>query len=164
MLKTSSRIITKLSLPRERAAGKMRFLFLFSLLIFMTSCHHNDQLKKLTLQKIDSSSPVTLGVEIADTDEARMRGLMFRKELGAKEGMLFIFDRDTDSPFWMKNTYLPLDILFINSNHEIVDIKEKTVPLSEELIRPNAPYRLALEVNGGFAKDHKIETGDRVAY
>lgn len=130
----------------------------------LVSCTKDDHLKKVTLQKSNSSSSITLGVEIADNDESRMRGLMFRKELGEKQGMLFIFDRDTDSPFWMKNTYLPLDILFISANNEIVDIKEKATPLSEELIHPNAPYRFALEVNGGFAKEHQIEAGDRLAF
>jgi uncharacterized membrane protein (UPF0127 family) len=128
------------------------------------SCTRDDHLKKVTLQKSNSASSITVGVEIADTDESRMRGLMFRKELGEKQGMLFIFDRDTDSPFWMKNTYVPLDILFISANREIVGIKEKATPLSEELIRPDAPYRFALEVNGGFAKEHQIETGDRLAF
>src|SRR5215471_777464 len=138
------------------------FFALFLLIVgALASCTKDDHLKKVTLQKNNSSSSITLGVEIADNDESRMRGLMFRKELGEKQGMLFIFDRDTDSPFWMKNTYLPLDILFISANNEIVDIKEKATPLSEELIRPNAPYRFALEVNGGFAKEHQIETGDR---
>jgi len=152
------RIITE---PRTK-------FFLLGILLWSclapTSCSRDTHLKKLTIQKNDSSSSVAVKVSIADTDEARMRGLMFRKEMGSKEGMLFIFERDTDSPFWMKNTYLPLDILFINANNEVVDIKEMAQPLSEDLIRPNAPYRLALELNGGFVKANKIEAGDRVAY
>jgi uncharacterized protein len=121
-------------------------------------------MKKVTIQKMDSSSSVTLRVEVAETDEEKTRGLMFRKSLGAKEGMIFLFEQENVSPFWMKNTYVPLDILFINANHEIVDIKEGNLPLSEELIRPAAPYRLALEVNAGFAKEYKIEPGDRVVF
>jgi uncharacterized membrane protein (UPF0127 family) len=153
----------------KKIDGVIKYFVWVSLLILWAatqlSCSKNESnLKKITLQKNNSSASITLGVEIADTDESRMRGLMFRKELDAKQGMLFIFDRDTDTPFWMKNTYLPLDILFINADHEIVDIKERATPLSEELIHPNAPYRLALEVNGGFAKDHQIETGDKVAF
>lgn len=120
--------------------------------------------KKLKIQKANSKENLVLKVEIADDDQERMRGLMFRKEMGEKEGMLFIFDHDSAVPFWMKNTYLALDIIFISSQKEIVDIIQNAQPLSEELIRPNAPYRWALEVNGGFAKKYNIETGDRVMF
>jgi hypothetical protein len=142
-----------------------KWSLLLGLAAGVIACGRNNAMTKLTIQKTNfPASTVILRVELADTDEERIRGLMFRKSLGAKEGMLFLFDQDNVSPFWMKNTYLPLDILFINSNHEIVDIKEGNPPLSEELIRPNAPYRLALEVNAGFAKEYKLEPGDRVVF
>lgn len=131
----------------------------------LTACNRNDSLKKLSIQKNNSSNPLTsLRVELAQTDESRQRGLMFRKNMPHQEGMLFVFDEDTDVPFWMKNTYIPLDILFIDANFQIVDIKENTHPMSEELIRPGAPYRLALEVNAGFVKENKIEAGDKVNF
>jgi uncharacterized membrane protein (UPF0127 family) len=144
--------------------GVIAWFLLLLLSLTCLSCS-DAKMKKLTIQKINSSSTsVSVHVEVADNDEARLRGLMFRKSMGEKQGMLFVFDQDSVSPFWMKNTYLPLDILFIGDNNEIVDIVEKAQPLSEELIRPSAPYRLALEVNAGFVKQYKIEMGDRVVF
>jgi len=120
-------------------------------------------MKSLKIQKSDGSQ-ISLKVEIADNDEERMKGLMFRKTMGINVGMLFVFDQDTFNPFWMKNTPLPLDILFISSDKRIVAIAEKTVPFSEKLIESGAYYRFALELNAGFVAKHKIQKGDKIIY
>ena len=121
-------------------------------------------MQPLKIQKIDSSF-VALQVEVADSDEERMKGLMFRKSLNENEGMLFVFDRDTDGPFWMKDTPLSLDIIFINSQNQVVWIEENTTPFSEELIRSKGGlYRFALEVKAGFARVHQIQKGDIIIH
>lgn len=120
-------------------------------------------MKSLKIQK-SNGSQLSLKVEIADNDDERMKGLMFRKTMGVNEGMLFVFDQDTFNPFWMKNTPLPLDILFISSDQRIVAIAEKTVPFSEKLIEAGVYYRFALEMNAGFVAKHKIQKGDKIIY
>jgi len=102
-------------------------------------------------------------VEIADTDEARQKGLMYRKELAEGRGMLFDFFRDQPLGFWMKNTLIPLDMIFIRSDGRIVSIAENTEPLSERVIPAGAPVRAVLEVKGGTARRLGIQPGDQVA-
>jgi hypothetical protein len=103
-------------------------------------------------------------VELAETDEQRARGLMFRKELPEGRGMLFDFKRETDVSMWMRNTYIPLDMIFIRGDGRILRIAENTEPLSERIIPSGGPVRAVLEVIGGTAKKLGIATGDRVAH
>ncbi len=102
-------------------------------------------------------------VEIADTDATRERGLMYRRELPDGHGMLFDFFKDQPVGFWMKNTYIPLDMIFIRSDGRIVSIAENTEPLSERVIPSAAPVRAVLEVKGGTARRLGIAPGDQVA-
>jgi uncharacterized membrane protein (UPF0127 family) len=101
-------------------------------------------------------------VEIADTEAARERGLMFRKELPAGKGMLFDFQKDQPVGFWMKNTLIPLDMLFIDKRGRVVSIAHSAKPLSEEVISSGAPVRAVLEVIGGTARRLGIQPGDQV--
>jgi uncharacterized membrane protein (UPF0127 family) len=103
-------------------------------------------------------------VELATTDADRSRGLMFRKELPDGRGMLFDFKTDQDVAFWMKNTLIPLDMIFIEGNGRILRIAENTEPLSEKIIPSGGPVRAVLEVIGGTAKKLGIAPGDRVAH
>jgi uncharacterized membrane protein (UPF0127 family) len=102
-------------------------------------------------------------VEIATNDAERQKGLMFRKELAEGRGMLFDFGHDQDVSMWMKNTYIPLDMLFIQSDGRISHIAENTEPLSERIISSGGPVRAVLEVIGGTARKLGIVPGDRVA-
>jgi uncharacterized protein len=102
-------------------------------------------------------------VEIATNDAERQKGLMFRKELAEGRGMLFDFGHDQDVSMWMKNTYIPLDMLFIQSDGRISHIAENTEPLSERIISSGGPVRAVLEVIGGTARKLGIAPGDRVA-
>jgi uncharacterized membrane protein (UPF0127 family) len=102
-------------------------------------------------------------VEIATNDAERQKGLMFRKELPEGRGMLFDFGHDQDVSMWMKNTYIPLDMLFIQSDGRISHIAENTEPLSERIISSGGPVRAVLEVIGGTARKLGIAPGDRVA-
>src|SRR5262245_40294453 len=103
-------------------------------------------------------------VEMAVTPEQQAKGLMFRRELPEGQGMLFDFGHEQPTSFWMKNTYIPLDMIFIRGDGRIAKIAENTVPLSEALISSGGPVRAVLEVIGGTAKKFGIAPGDRVAH
>lgn len=94
---------------------------------------------------------VCFNVEVADSSVEQNRGLMFRKELALNEGMLFIFEKEENHPFWMENTYIPLDIIWFNSDKEVVFISKNTQPCSDTcpLIDPERPAKYVLEINPG---------------
>lgn len=100
--------------------------------------------------------------EIAKTSTERGRGLMYRKEMAADAGMLFIFDDEGDRYFWMKDTPLSLDIIFIAKSGEIVRIAENTTPFSEKIIASRKPAQYVLEVLAGTSKRLGIKASDRV--
>jgi uncharacterized protein len=104
------------------------------------------------------------GVEMAITPEEQAKGLMFRRELAEKQGMLFDFHREQPTSFWMKNTYVSLDMIFIRADGRILRIAENTVPLSEALVPSGGPVRAVLEVVAGTAKKLGIAPGDRVTH
>jgi uncharacterized membrane protein (UPF0127 family) len=104
-----------------------------------------------------------LDIWIAETPEQRARGLMFIRQLGEYEGMLFPGREPAILRMWMKNTYIPLDMLFIGADARIIGIAERTTPLSEATISSPGPALAVLELNGGFAARHGIGTGDRFA-
>jgi hypothetical protein len=101
-------------------------------------------------------------VEVADTDATRERGLMFRRSLGADRGMLFDFKTVQPVSFWMKNTYIPLDMVFIGPDGRIVSIARNATPMSESLISSNGPILEVLEVRGGRAAEIDAQPGDGV--
>jgi uncharacterized membrane protein (UPF0127 family) len=105
---------------------------------------------------------VSVHVEIARTRAELSRGLMWRTELDADAGMLFVFADSAPRSFWMKNTPLPLDILFIDERGSVVSVAASTSPYSEAPIRSAGPARFVLEVNAGFAAKHGIGPGARV--
>jgi uncharacterized membrane protein (UPF0127 family) len=105
---------------------------------------------------------VRVEVEVARTPEQRTRGLMFRKELKPHHGMLFIFDREEQQSFWMKNTYIPLDMIFIDDGLKVVGVVENAEPMTTVSRRVDGPSRYVLEVRGGFAGSQGIAAGTRV--
>jgi uncharacterized membrane protein (UPF0127 family) len=105
-----------------------------------------------------------VAVEIARTEAERARGLMHRAELGADAGMLFLFGESADHAFWMRNTLIPLDMIFIADDGRIAGIVERAEPLSLASRSVGAPSRYVLEVNGGWASAHGVRTGDRVRF
>jgi uncharacterized membrane protein (UPF0127 family) len=98
-------------------------------------------------------------VELAVSPDQRAQGLMFRQELGAAEGMLFLYPSDRIATMWMKNTMIPLDMLFIAADGRVVRIAERTVPQSTETISSEEPVRAVLELNGGTVARLGIEAG-----
>ncbi len=117
-----------------------------------------------TLEIVTKNGVHVFSVEVAANDADRRKGLMFRKELPEGKGMLFDFKQDQDISMWMRNTYIPLDMLFINSDGRIRRIAENTVPFSERTIPSGGPVRGVLEVIAGTAKKLGIAPGDRVAH
>jgi uncharacterized protein len=103
-------------------------------------------------------------IEIARTPYEMERGLMFRDRLPPDHGMLFLYEDDRRVSFWMKNTLIPLDLMFADSSGRIVQIAERAVPMSTALISSDEPVRAVLEVNGGTAVRLNIKVGDRLLH
>jgi uncharacterized protein len=103
-------------------------------------------------------------VELALTPEQQRRGLMFRRELADDRGMLFDFGTERPVTMWMRNTYIPLDMIFIRADGTIHHIAEDTTPLSDATIVSRGPVRAVLEVNAGTAERLGIAPGDRVRH
>jgi len=105
-----------------------------------------------------------IDIEIANSDFDRQLGLMFRKHMDDKDGMLFIFPSEEMQSFWMRNTFIPLDMVFVNAAKKIVTIHRNTQTLSDQSYPSSAPAMYVIEVNGGFCSTHKINEGDRINF
>lgn len=103
-------------------------------------------------------------VEVMRSDADRERGLMYRRDLGPDRGMLFKFDKEDRIFMWMKNTYLPLDMVFFGKDGRVVSIARDTEPLSERIISSGEPATTVVEFNAGTAARLGIEKGDRLIY
>ncbi len=112
----------------------------------------------------EGREPVRVDIEIARTPAERQRGLMYRKSLEQNRGMLFIFEKPDHLSFWMRNTYIPLDIIFIESGMRILGIVEKTTPLSEKQCAVPGVSQYVLEVNAGFSQTHGLTRGVKVEF
>jgi uncharacterized membrane protein (UPF0127 family) len=141
-----------------RSLKKAGFLFF---LILYAEISVAETLEPLSL--VSRANTIALVVEIADTPQARARGLMERTKLPEKQGMLFIMPNESDLGMWMKNTPLPLDMLFIDRSGTIVKIATAT-PHSTDVIRADAPVISVLEIGGGLAKKWGIAAGDKVRH
>jgi uncharacterized membrane protein (UPF0127 family) len=111
-----------------------------------------------------SRGEVPIRVEVVDTDEGRSRGLMYRRTLGADEGMLFLFPGESVQSFWMRNTYVALDMIFVNSRMEVVGVVENATPLTETPRTVWRPSRFVIEVNANLARISGISRGTRVRF
>lgn len=114
------------------------------------------------LEIVTAGKTHSFTVEVASSDAQRQQGLMFRKSMGDDHGMLFDFKEDRDVMMWMRNTLIPLDMLFISRSGKITHIHPNAVPHSEDIISSNGPIRYVLELNGGAAKKLNISVGDTV--
>lgn len=141
-------------------AKKSAIILAVFLLVFLSGCSKNsneiyiDNGKKL----------VKINIEIADDNDERAMGLMFRERLDENSGMLFTFDDEENRTFWMKNTLIPLDMIFIDENLEIVDIKN-ALPCKFEpcaLYKSVQPSKYVLEVNANFSASKGINIGDKM--
>lgn len=108
--------------------------------------------------------PQRFRVELADTDMSRSRGMMFRTSMAPDAGMLFDFKQEQMASFWMRNTLLPLDMLFIRADGTILNIHQRAIPRDETGINSTGPVRAVLEVNGGTTARLGIKAGDKVEH
>lgn len=134
-------------------------------LFFIVSCSKKD-LMPLKIETSDGT--IFYKVEVASKSEDLAKGLMYRDHLSSDHGMLFLFDEKHPQPvaMWMKNTYIPLDMLFLNKSNIIVAVYENAQPMSLKLIRPQTKENVfaVIELNAGDIKKHHIKVGDKVLY
>jgi uncharacterized membrane protein (UPF0127 family) len=113
----------------------------------------------IEILRMSGEHVIKLDIEIAETDEERAQGLMYRQSMGGTQGMLFIFETERPQSFWMKNTYIPLDIIFIDKDFRIVDQYLGADPKSNKSIRSRRPATYVLEVNAGFCRAYNTGPG-----
>ena len=140
----------------------MHFKFIYLIFNFFLFSFYTFSNEKIDVSIYNKN--ITFNVEVAKTIEERRIGLMYRKKLLNNEGMLFIFPREKIIQLWMKNTYIPLDVIFISENKVIVDIKKNMEKLSETIVKSKVKSRYALEFNAGLINKLDIEIGDKVLF
>ncbi|HET8754113.1 MAG TPA: DUF192 domain-containing protein [Salinimicrobium sp.] len=153
------------------------FLILLLFSNFMISCNDEPEnppvetepieFKKegeLYLVKSSGDTIKKLDIEIADNAYERQTGLMYRKSLETNQGMLFIYNEEAPRSFYMKNTYIPLDILFFDEDSIAVSFQENAVPLDESSLASEAPAQFILEINAGLVEEWNIEVGDKIDF
>lgn len=141
-----------------------KLIHILSFALVLSGCSKTE-LKSLTVQT--QAGDVTYYVEVANTKEKMIKGLMFRKTLPSDRGMLFVFDDTHPQPvaMWMKNTFISLDMLFIGQSGKIIGIAQNTEPLSLKTISPTKHHVSAVvELNAGEVKSKGIKKGDKVIY
>lgn len=149
------------------------FIFILTVLSFNLSCKEHANNKTLTkeirfnkegeavLKKAKNDSIlVRLDIEIADDDYQTQTGLMYRHSMKPNQGMLFIFKQERPHSFYMKNTEIPLDIIFFNSEKKVVSIHKNAIPFDETSLPSKKPAQYVLEVNAGLTETWNLETGD----
>jgi uncharacterized membrane protein (UPF0127 family) len=119
---------------------------------------------KSSLVIVTGAKELRFDIEMATTEAQRQRGLMYRKRLGPYEGMLFDFQQEQPVSFWMKNTLIPLDMVFIAGDGTVKHVHANAVPHSTETIPSQFPVRGVLEINGGSARLLGIKPGDKVRH
>jgi len=132
-----------------------------ALMPVLASCGATSQ---VAIVAANNSPRSTVKVEVADTPDARQIGLMYRNHLDANAGMLFVFPSPLAAQFWMKNTVIPLDMLFADSSGKVLGIVANAQPFSEVLLGGFTGTLYVLEVNGGYAAAHHIVAGDRLEF
>ena len=126
--------------------------------------YHFTKEGELTFYSADSVKKVAIDIEIANTDYERELGLMKRKSMGENQGMLFIFPEEKMQAFWMRNTLISLDMIFINAQKEIVTIHKNTKVLSDQSYPSTKPAMYVIEVDAGFSDGHNIKEGDKISW
>lgn len=119
---------------------------------------------ELTFTSSEDEFIAKIDIEIAEDDEARGQGLMYRSKMKESEGMFFIFDREMPQSFWMRNTPLSLDMLFVNSSNVIVKIHKQTTPFSEASYASFEPAIYVVEVVAGYTDNYGIKEGDKIVW
>jgi uncharacterized membrane protein (UPF0127 family) len=149
--------------------GKLRFGAVFALFFLLAAlpavaqeASQAFESEVLSIQTAGQTHVFT--VEMALSPAQQRQGLMYRRELASDRGMLFVLQKERPMRMWMKNTYIPLDMLFIDSRGRIVYIAPRTTPLSESVITAGRPVAAVLELAGGVAQEKNIQVGDKVLH
>ena len=140
------------------------FLLLLATLLLLSGCTTDQKPSVVIHSKNASAEPIRVTVELAQTAGQRSMGLMYRKRLGKTRGMLFLFDREQIHRFTMRNTAIPLDMIFINSSQAVVGILTNTKPYANGPFSINRPSQYVLEVNAGFCARNSIAIGDTIVF
>ena len=157
----------------------MKQVFTFLMIIILLNACQNNQENNSTSKKVNDYIPFTkegelsildsLGqtkikfdIELARDDYERETGLMYRKAMKNNQAMLFIFEDEKPRYFWMKNTYIPLDIIYINGNKQIVSIAKNAKPLDETSLASKFPAKYVLEIKAGLSDTYRLKKGDKV--
>jgi len=158
---------------------KRTLLFLFSALLISSFSNCDDKkdntksitkniaFKKegeLTIFKATDSILKSIDIEIADNEYETQTGLMYRNTMEDTQGMLFVLAEEKMQSFYMKNTQIPLDIIFINLKKEVVSIQKNTIPFDKTSLPSEAPAKYVLEINAGLSDKWEIEKGDRIEW
>jgi len=157
----------------------VRFLLLIAILGCSSGAKHDDVAPPAQVRDAAAASPATampkvyvstpqgeisVAVEVVATEATIERGLMFRQHLPPDQGMLFLMPQEKVWPFWMHNTLIPLDLIFIASNMTIAGVVENAEPRTDTLRQVSAPSLYVLEVNGGYCAAHKVSAGATVRF
>jgi uncharacterized membrane protein (UPF0127 family) len=157
-----TRILFKIELKKAKTKPLELLIPIFftAVLSACAQTAHQEDVKTLCIKDI------CIQAEIVSSFAARELGLMFRESLADDRGMLFIFEEEGSHGFWMKNMRFPLDIIWLNSNKKIVDIKENIFPCGQscEILTPKTKAKYVLEVNAGFVQRNKIKIGELVRF
>lgn len=154
-----------------------KILFFVALLPIFAACHDNNTENKtietpeIQFQKegelyflnAEKDTLKTIEIEIAETSYESQTGLMYRKSMKENRGMLFVYSDNRPRPnFYMKNTYIPLDLVYINDQHKLVDFNENAEPLNEDNLPSDTPAQYVLEINAGRVAAWYLKLGDTV--
>jgi uncharacterized protein len=143
-----------------RAWPQSLFLTLFAVLLQASACQAQPQVIITTV----GGRELPFQVEVADTPSKRELGLQYRRDLAVDRGMIFLFPAESEHSFWMKNTPIPLDMIFISRDRKIVGIVEQAVPFSTDSRSVPGASQFVLEINGGLSKRYGIKAGDTVRF
>ena len=125
----------------------------------LTACSADDRLVVHT-----ATGEYAFNVEVVDTPDTRAKGLMFRQELAKDSGMLFDFKREEPVSFWMMNTYIPLDMVFIAANGDVKSVHANARPHDQTSVPSGFPVQFVLEIPGGRAAEIGLKAGDRIEH
>jgi uncharacterized membrane protein (UPF0127 family) len=149
---------------RDAAQALAAFAFAALALLVVVVAGRAIAAEMRTLEIVTKTGVQVFSVEVAKTDEEREHGLMFRTSLPDGQGMLFDFSPEQNVSMWMKNTLIPLDMIFVRADGRILRIAENTKIQSEDIIPSGGPVRAVVEVIAGTARKYGIQPGDRVGY
>lgn len=141
-----------------------RCCWLLLLLLIAPGCDAQARFKTGTLTIATKFRPLTYQVEVADTRQLKSIGLMYRSSLPEGQGMLLLNEKPERMTIWMKNTFIPLDIIYIDDNGHIVKIVQNARPESTAVMRSDGKVTAVLELNAGQVRQRDIAVGDRVTY